>query len=76
MSVIETNQPFAIDTVQGERVTQSMRAFGRDEHPPKGELDPISALWIDHENLPNIAVSIPALSDLAAMVGHVALSCQ
>lgn len=52
MRVIEANQPLTIRTMQCQGVIEPVRLLRRDWHPPDDEPDPMTTLWVDHENLP------------------------
>lgn len=52
MSVVESDLPFAIRSVQRERVIDPMRFLGGHRHPGHHELDPMASRRIDHKDLP------------------------
>ena len=51
VSVVITDQPLAIGTVQGQRVVEAVRFVRRHRHSRYREPDPIVARWIDDEHL-------------------------
>jgi hypothetical protein len=51
MSIIETDQPLAVRSVQRERIVDTVRLFRRHWHPRYDKPDPMAALWVHHENL-------------------------
>ena len=52
MRVVETRQPHATRTVQGQRVVQPVRPFRLGLNPANHESRPIVALGIHDEHLP------------------------
>jgi len=52
MGIVEAHQPLAIRSVQGQRIVDAMRFRRRHGHPPDDEPNPVTALRIDHEDLP------------------------
>jgi len=52
MGIVEPDEPLAARAVQGERVVDAMRLFRRHAHARHHETDPMSALGIDHEDIP------------------------
>jgi hypothetical protein len=51
MSIVEPDEPFAIRTMQRERVVDAMRLLGRHRHPCRDEPDPLPMVAVHHENL-------------------------
>ena len=52
MSVVEAGQPLTVRSMQRERVVDSMWLLWRHWHPRHDEPDPMTALRVDHEDLP------------------------
>ena len=51
VSIVETDKPFPVRFVQGQRAVEPVRLFGAYRYTRDGGLHPVTSEWIDNQDL-------------------------